>query len=97
MVDVTPELLPDYPILLLKSAVTNKRFGIVEGQVLGYYCIPCGVADENVHELIHEEDCDLAGETKPTAYADRPGGPLDVTGGARGSAATDGGQEGDER
>lgn len=71
MTDVTAELLPDHPILKLVSTTTNRTWGIVNGEVLGYRCVECGVADEDVRELIHENGCTLRGETAPHDYADR--------------------------
>lgn len=91
MTDVTGELLPDHPILELKSGETNKRKGVVKGEVLGYRCVQCGVCDEDIFEMVHENGCSLQHETSPTDYEDRPDGPIEETGGA--AVATDGGDE----
>lgn len=92
--NVTAELLLEHPILELNSSETNKRLGVVKGEVLGYRCIECGVADEDVFEMVHENGCTLEHETQPTEYADRPTGPIEETDGAK-WMATDGGETDD--
>ena len=94
---VTRELLPDHPIEALKAAETSPERGIHNGEVIAFHCIECGACDEDVREIIHEADCSLAGATKPTAYADRPRGPLRETGGARPARADGGSRDDDPR
>lgn len=91
MTDITLELLPDHPILALVSTQTNRAAGIYNGEVLAYRCVECGVADEDVRELVHEFGCSLAGETAPNDYSDRRG--LDAfPEHSRSPARADGGQ-----
>jgi len=75
--DVDHELLPEHPIEMLIATKTHPEKGIHNGEPLGFRCLDCGNMDEDVREIIHEEDCELAGETQPTAYADRRLGRLD--------------------
>lgn len=72
MTDVTPELLADHPILELRANETRNDLGLMAGEVIAYKCLECRNVDETLSEIVHEEDCRLAGQTKPTAYADRP-------------------------
>ena len=72
MTDVDPELLPEHPVLELRAVATDNALGVMAGETLAYRCRECGAADEDCFEIIHEDDCRLAGETAPTAYADRP-------------------------
>lgn len=91
MTDVTPELLPEHPILELRATETRNDLGIMAGEVLAYRCRECGASDEDVVEIIHEGDCRLSGRTAPTAYADRV---TSFDGAAeRRDVATDGGPE----
>lgn len=69
--DVTTELLPEHPIRMLRATETDSPAGIHNGEILAYRCEECGAADEDVMEIIHDEDCLLAGQTAPTSYADR--------------------------
>ena len=71
MGDVDAELLPDHPIDMLRASETDQAAGYVRGECLSYRCRECGAADEDVAEIIHEEDCSLAGATYPTAYNQR--------------------------
>lgn len=71
MTDVTAELLPDHPIAKLVATTTNTEWGIHNGEVVAYRCVECGVADEDVRELVHERGCTLAGETAPHGYEGR--------------------------
>lgn len=71
MTDVTAELLPDHPILVLKATQTNRDAGIYNGETLGYRCVECGCMDEDVREIVHEGGCSLAGQTAPHDYAGR--------------------------
>lgn len=72
MTRVTPELLPNHPIIILRAAETNNDLGIMAGEVIAYKCLECRNVDETLSQIVHQEDCRLAGQTKPTAYADRP-------------------------
>lgn len=69
--DVDPELLPDHPIDMLTASGTDQAAGYVRGECLGYRCRECGAVDEDVAEVVHEEDCSLAGVTYPTGYDQR--------------------------
>jgi hypothetical protein len=89
-VNVTAELLPEHPILALVAAETDRTLGIHNGETIAFRCVECGAADEDCMEIIHEDGCGLATHTAPTAYADRPTGPLPETGGARPHMRTDG-------
>ena len=91
MTDITRELLPDHPIAALKATQTDHTVGIHNGEVLGFLCLECKNMDEDVSEIIHEEDCQLAGETAPTAYADRLDGPLPPHEAASADFVADGG------
>jgi len=71
MTDVDLELLPDHPIDMLRATETDHEAGVVRGECLGYRCRACGAVDEDVAEIIHEEDCPLAGATYPTGYEQR--------------------------
>lgn len=55
---------------------TSPGKGIYNGETLGFLCLECKNMDEDVGEIIHENDCSLAGATEPTAYEDRLSGPL---------------------
>jgi hypothetical protein len=90
MTDITRELLPEHPIAALRATETDHAAGIHNGEILAFRCLECGAADEDVAEIIHEGDCQLVGQTKPTAYADRLSGPLSPR-----EAATDGGYDPD--
>jgi len=68
---VSRELLKDHPIEMLRAAETDTNKGIHRGECIGFMCLKCRNVDEDVTEIIHEEDCSLAGETAPTGYADR--------------------------
>lgn len=71
MDDVTSEILPKHPILKIEATTTLREWGIYNGEQLTYICLECKQSDETVTEIIHDEDCRLAGASKPTAYADR--------------------------
>jgi hypothetical protein len=74
--DVAHELLPDHPIVALKATTTDRTMGIHNGEVMAYRCIECGAADEDVFELVHDEDCKLAGASEPHGYDTRGDGCL---------------------
>lgn len=69
--NVDRELLEDHPIEMLRADETDRSKGIHRGECLGFLCLECRNVDEDVTEIIHEEDCSLAGKTAPTGYADR--------------------------
>jgi len=71
--DVARELLEDHPIEMLRASETSPEKGIHNGECLGFMCLECRNVDEDITEIIHEEDCGLAGQTAPTGYADRGG------------------------
>lgn len=68
---VPAELQEDMPIVILKAGETCHEFQFVRGEPIAFMCLECRNIDETLSEIIHEEDCQLAGETKPTAYGDR--------------------------
>lgn len=78
--NVERELLPEHPIEALVATETDRTKGIHNGETLAFLCLECGNVDESVAEIVHAEDCQLAGETAPTAYADRLEGPLEEDG-----------------
>jgi|GEM_PF-6432355 len=70
--EVSAELLPDHPIAVITADTTHPEWGVHKGEPIGFLCVECKNMDEDVAEIIHEEDCSLAGKSKPTAYANRP-------------------------
>jgi hypothetical protein len=69
--EVDRELLEDHPIEMLRASETDPDKGIHHGECLGFLCLECRNVDEDITEIIHEEDCSLAGQTAPTGYANR--------------------------
>lgn len=68
---VTTELLPEHPVQMLRAAETDHSVGLHHGEVIAFRCVECSAVDETLAEIVHDEDCRLAGQTRPTAYADR--------------------------
>lgn len=69
--NVTPEPLEqDIPIEMLVAAESDPSLGVYEGSVLGYRCIECGQSDETLRQIVHREDCSMAGEHGRELYED---------------------------
>jgi hypothetical protein len=56
----TPELDPDIPITVVKMATNQGRRERTKGEVVSFLC-RCGSLDEDLFEVVHDEDCPLAG------------------------------------
>jgi bacterioferritin-associated ferredoxin len=78
-VKVAERELPGQPIEALVATDTDGCAGTHDGEVVGYRC-ECGACDETLMQIIHDPDCELAGEygrdhydvgARPIA-ADRP-------------------------
>jgi hypothetical protein len=70
--EVTAELLPKHPIMMLRAVETDNDLGIMEGEVLSFRCVECDASATDCFEILHENGCQLAGQTAPTTDADRP-------------------------
>ena len=57
----SPELQPDHPVMVVKYGETEGRGGLCQDEVLAFIC-NCGNADEDFFEIVHDENCELAGE-----------------------------------
>ena len=66
--NVTPEPLPESPIVRLVAAETRRELDICEGDDLGYWCSECGMAEETRAQIVHGRDCDVAGEHGRALY-----------------------------
>jgi len=56
-----PEFNPDIPITVIKMAETEGRGRLHKGEVVSFLC-ECGSLDEDLFEVVHDEDCPLAGQ-----------------------------------
>jgi hypothetical protein len=70
--EVTAELLPKHPIMMLRAVETNNDLGIMAGEVLSFRCVECDESATDCFEIPHENGCQLEGQTAPTTDADRP-------------------------
>jgi len=60
---VDAEPLPtDLPIETLRALEDCPEGGIHAGELVGFHCQRCGAVDETLRQIIHEDDCPLAGE-----------------------------------
>lgn len=57
----SPELSPDHEIVMVRSAETDNSVGVSRGDVILFICAECGNADEDLFEIVHDENCSLAG------------------------------------
>lgn len=55
-----PELDPEHPVTVVRSAETDDSNGVHNGEPLAFRC-RCGNLDEDLFEVVHDEDCALAG------------------------------------
>lgn len=67
---VTDRPLPELPMDALVATDTDDVAGIAEGEIVGYRCEHCGAGDETLMQVIHDEDCPLAGEHGRSLYPD---------------------------
>jgi len=70
-VDVEP-LPGDLPIETLRATEHCDIAGIHAGEIVGFHCELCGAVDETLRQIIHDEECDLAGEHGRDLYDDLP-------------------------
>ena len=67
---VHPDPLPDLPIVMLRAESGDPEAGIYAGEILGFCCTECGQADETLVQIVHDDDCDLAGEHGHDVYGE---------------------------
>lgn len=59
---VTDNPLPSLPVDALVAREVPESAGLYEGEIVGYRCEECGAGDETLMQIIHADDCPLAGE-----------------------------------
>lgn len=67
---VEPLPLPDSRVVAMRAASSDPLAGITAGEVLGYYCADCCQCDETLTQIVHGDDCPLAGEHGRAVYGD---------------------------
>jgi len=71
--DVDVEPLPgDIPIEALRAQEPSPQAGIHAGELVGFHCAECGQCDETLRQIVHDPECDLAGEHGRDLYDDVP-------------------------
>ena len=75
---VTPEPLKGSAMVALVAMETRPMLDIYEGEVLGYWCAQCAQSDETLEQVIHREDCTLAGRHGRRVYGGSLEGVLDT-------------------
>lgn len=70
---VDAESLPgEISVEILRSQDNCPIGGIHAGEIVGFHCQVCGAVDETLRQIIHEDDCPLAGEHGRDLYDDLP-------------------------
>lgn len=57
----SPELTTDHPITVFYAGFSDRDGDLKNGHVVAFRCDECGNADEDLFELVHDENCSLAG------------------------------------
>lgn len=60
----------DVEIEALRAEESCDEGGIYEGELVGFHCQHCDAVDETLRQIIHEDDCPLAGEHGRELYGE---------------------------
>jgi len=72
MIHVRPHELEGTPIVGLVALSSHRALSVIAGETIGYYCLKCSQSDETLEEIIHNEDCPLAGDHGRSCYGKSP-------------------------
>lgn len=59
--DIEPVQIDDTVVYGLRALESRYELDIYKGEMLGFWCSECQQSDETLEQIVHSEDCHLAG------------------------------------